>query len=284
MSDLLQARAGQVVLGGWLLVVLIVGLALTVGVSSAISSFYHPLHRLAPFARFNVQTLWFAVIASAVAAVAASIALRLSFRTSASAIILLTWAAILVAASIARLFVKAGPEVFERYVGEHRFLVPWQFAPYGVDYPGPYGLSITACIETLRGTYDKTCRDGRQVTIRSRERGFSGVFDESIWRSSLPQMRQEDDRGGHQAYAYDKTDAQGRTKTDHFFARYDSEGKLRRLVRCYDFDLCNHHAITADYLLSYSTKKSAFADWEQTDQRLVGLVDSWRADRARSHN
>jgi len=176
----------------------------------------------------------------------------------------------------ARLFVRPGPAEFERYVGTKRYLVPWQYKPMGEGRPNARSFSVDLCMPSL-GTYDKRCRGGKQVTIASRERGFATIFDVSYWHSRMSEMSTEEDGNGHKAYVYvTSPSGQGGNRTNRYFVRYDADGELSRLVLCYSFGSCTHHALVGDYVISYSTAESAFPDWATMDQDLAGLIDSWR--------
>jgi hypothetical protein len=277
--NLFRAHAGWFVLASWLLLLLAFGASLIIGIPAAISALYHPLERYAPFNQFAVQALNWALAVGAFAAVGSSIARYLKFRLAASALVVLCWSLFAFGATGTGLQVKPGPEHFQRYVGTERFSVPWLYAPEGVDQPNTAGLTIRLCLSSLRGTYDKGCRGGLPVNIRPQNQGFTGVFYEQFWRSRMSEMTLGPVRDGHQTYVYTAPpDAKGHPRTSTYLARYDSEGRLTRLVVCYSFGSCQHHAIVGSYLLTYSANESAFSEWEAMDSKLASLIDSWRVN------
>jgi hypothetical protein len=277
MFDIFRAHAGWFVLASWVLLLLAFGASLVIGIPASISAFYHPLDRYAPFNRFALQALNWALAVGAFTAVSSSITLCLKFRLAASTLVIASWSLFTFGATGTGLLVKPGPEHFQRYVGSQRFSVPWLYAPTGQDQPNTAGFTVGLCLSSLRGTYDERCRGGLQVNIRPQDRGFTGIFDEKFWRLRMSEMTLGPVRDGHQTYVYTAPpDAKGHTRTSTYLAHYDSEGRLARLVTCYSHGSCQHHAIVGSYVLSYSANESAFSEWEAMDSKLASLVDSWR--------
>src|SRR5262245_9401299 len=110
-------RAGWFVFASWVLLPLTIVVGIAIGVGASINVFYHSQHQGAPFDRFTIQAVYFALAVSFVAAIGSSILLALKFRVAASAAVVGCWSVFLVGATGARLLVKPGPEYFQRYVG-----------------------------------------------------------------------------------------------------------------------------------------------------------------------
>jgi hypothetical protein len=156
---LAEQHAGKFVFVAWILVVLTIGAALTIGVGAAISAFYHPLARSAPFANLTVQIIKATLLGGIAVAVLASIALACRWRRAATLSVVVVWCLLALGSMLAYAMTKPGPEIFERYLGDQKFLVPWQYQPGGpsASHASPNSFSISLCLNSLRGWYDKAC-------------------------------------------------------------------------------------------------------------------------------
>jgi hypothetical protein len=247
-------------------------------VTSAINAFYFPGHRLTPFASFDAEAAQFAIIASTIAAIASSIALALKFRAAAAGLVVATWGVIALGTPAARSLVQPGPEFFVRHLGKDKLLVPWQ---YGLGSPGsaaenPHevGLSVSLCLTNLKGTFDNDCLGGKQLYVTPKNLAFAD-FDMYRWRRRDSEMNLEPERDGYQSYSYRYTGpADSATHVVQYFARMNSDGQLTRLVVCrLRQDYCTHHALVGDYWFRYD---APFAQPDDLDGKLAGLIDSWR--------
>jgi hypothetical protein len=280
MLEVFRSRAGLFVGIGWLLFVLSIPICLAVGAMAGFDAFYVPAHRAASLDAFDVKASEYALASAAFAAAGSSIALALKFRTAASVFVVAIWSVVIFGTQGTRLFVKPGPEYFERHLGQQVFAVPWQYAPAGPgrsteENPHEIGFSAHLCLSNLKGAYDQDCRLGRQLYVFPKERFFAD-FDIHLWRERSAQMSTEPERDGYQSYAYSYTlPAGGPPHVVHYFVRQDSEGQLTRLVVCrLDSEtLCSHHALVGNYWLRYD---APLTEGDTMDGKLAALVESWR--------
>jgi hypothetical protein len=88
------------------------------------NAFYFSTHHGAPLDAFDAKASQSALASGALAAAASSVALALKFRAAASAFVVVIWSVVIFGTAGARLFVKPGPEYFERHLGQQVFSVP----------------------------------------------------------------------------------------------------------------------------------------------------------------
>lgn len=279
LQRFLRAIAVWLVVAAWLLSVAVVVVAISASIGISINLTYFPYHPQTPIDRALEQVLLHALVGSLLAALASSIALALKRRLVASSLFITIWSVVLIHSGWALSVVKPGPEYFERYFGTRSYLISWHFAPLGTRHEARTdGFDFNVCLNTLQGGYGAACRENdlTQVTVSLREDGFTGLgkFDERYWRAHISEMEQAEPRYGHDTYVY--TPPQGRAHTTRYHVRRDAEGRLMRLVVCYHFARCKHHALVDDYALSYDANNPAFSQWETTDRKLADLITSWR--------
>jgi len=238
--------------------------------------FYFPSHRGASLDAFDVKATRFVLASGAFAAAASSIALALKFRATASAAVVAIWSVVIVGTPGARLFVKPGPEYFERHLGQQ---VPWLYSPdrpgSAAEDPHQISFSVMLCLPNLKGRYDQDCHQGQQLGVFSKEQVFAD-FDVAFWRTHGSQMSPVPERSGYQSYAYGYAPPTGGpTRLTHYFVRQDSAGQLTRLVVCRlnTEKFCSHHALVGDYWLTYD---APLTEGDTLDGKLAGLVESWR--------
>jgi hypothetical protein len=268
-----RRHAGWFVAISWLLFAVTIPICLAIGVTAGIDAFYFPTHRMAPFDRFDIKASEFALLASAVAATAASISIALKFRAAASLLVVGIWSVILFGTQAARLLVQPGPEYFERHLGQQLFLVPWQYAPGGhgsTDNDG-IGISVQLCISNLKGAFDDDCH-GRQQQLYIVPREWVFRLPETDFRRTRrSQMSAGSGRNGYQSYIYKDT------QIDHYFVREDPQGQLTRFVVCRrnNEDFCSHHARMGNYGLRYD---APLTQGDTLDGKLENLIESWRVE------
>ncbi|WP_144441243.1 hypothetical protein [Bradyrhizobium sp. CCGE-LA001] len=277
----LRGRAKTFVVMGWVFFVVSIPICFSISVAAGISKTYFAAHPQATFDAFDLGASKLVFAAGAFAAVAASIALALKFRATASVMVIAIWSAIVVGTPLARAFVKPGPEYFVRHVGSEVFFVPWQYIPAApgasvVEVSNENGFSAALCLSNLKGRGDADCSRIQQLRVLPNEEGAAD-FDLKNWRKYRTEMRPGPDRLGYQSF--DLTDTArpvGPTRVQHYFARQNSDGQLTRLVVCRldDEKFCRHHALVGKYWLGYDASV-AEAD-EKLDDRLAALVESWR--------
>jgi hypothetical protein len=279
MLRVFRNRAGSFVVVGWILFALSIPICLLISAAAGFNAFYFSTHRTAPLNEFDINASTFALAAGAFAAGISSIAIALKFRVAASALVVAIWTVIIFGTPGARLFVKPGPEYFERHAGQQAFSVPWQYRPAGPgrltdQNPHEIGFSAMLCLSNLKGAFDPDCHGGQQLYVLSKEDGLSD-FELNFWRKRGSQMSSEPARNGYQSFAYSYTlPTGGPTHVEHYFVRQDSEGQLTRLVVCRlgNENFCSHHALVGNYWLRYD---APLIDGDTLDGKLAALVDSW---------
>ena len=280
-TGLLTKRAGWFVFLAWLLFALTIPACLAIGVGSSINLTYHPLHEGAPYDRASLQVLPIALGVALFAAVASSLALALRRREIAFYVVTACWIVLTIGSTFYLASIDKGPQQFDRYAGEQHLRIPWQYDPRGSDEPGPNGVSVRLCLDTLRGAYDASCHDSKQVTIYP-------LDDRRLRHVEVPRYQRSESedqptgiRDGHQGYVH-TTPAEGQRKaiTSYYYRLTNSEGSLQRTVSCYGFGSCDHRAIAGSYVLIYQAPESAFPQWNAMDQKLAVLVDSWAMQRS----
>jgi hypothetical protein len=237
------------------------------------------LHRFAPYDRAAVNVLSVATPTSFLLAVGASIALWLRWRLFAALAVIVVWSVLLIGSVAVSRLTRPGPELFDRYVLQERFLVPWQYAPAGEARPGAKGFSVTLCPTTLRGTYERDCGQVLPISlvVGSRDSSFEDSFEISFWRSRQAQMDRRDDEFGHEVYVQVDEAKSGRRITT-FYARHDAKSRLIRFIRCFESSRsCRHHTLIGGYALIYDGREMNIENWEQNDRNLAELIDNWRA-------
>jgi len=277
MLRVFRNRARLFVTLGWVLSLVSIPVCLVISASAGFDKFYFPAHQDAPLDAFDIKASGFILTCGAFAAVASSLALALEFRAAASVLVVAIWSAAILGTQGARLFVKPGPEYFERHLGQRVYLIPWQYAPLGPgesaeQHRHENGFSANLCLSNLKGSYDQGCRDSQHPQLSVSPKDFEG-FDIEFWRKYRSQMSAEPERSGYQSYAY--SFASGPTRVEHYYVRQDSEGRVTRLVVCSvgNEDLCSHHAQMANYWISYV---APVTEGDALDGKLEGLVESWR--------
>lgn len=168
------------------------GCLLPSGAMAGFKAFYFSTHHGAPLDGFDAKASQFALASGALAAAASSIALALKFRAAASAFVVVIWSVVIFGTRGARLFVKPGPEYFERHLGQQVFSVPWLYAPAGPgrsteENPHEIGFFAHLCLSNLKGAYDQECHHGQQLSVLSKARMFVD-FDVDFWRRRGSQM------------------------------------------------------------------------------------------------
>ena len=279
-TGLLTRRAGWFVFLAWLLFALTAFSCLAIGVGSSINLKYHSLHEGAPFDRASLQVLPIAFGVALFAAVASSLALALRRRAIAFYVVAACWIVLTLGSTFYLASIDKGPQQFDRYAGEQRLRIPWQYDPRGSDKPDPNGVSVRLCLDTLRGAYDESCHDSKQVAIYP-------LDDRRLQHVEVPRYQRSESedqptgiRDGHQGYVH-TTPAEGQRKaiTSYYYRLTNSEGSLQRTVSCYGFGSCDHRAIAGRYVLDYQAPDSAFSQWNAMDRKLAELVDSWAMPR-----
>ena len=124
------------------------------------------------------------------------------------------------------------------------------------------------------------CQSGTLVSVRPRELGLMKWSDVAYWSDNWKTMERLDDVAGHEAYIggwYDLLTHSVHNVSTPYYVRHDEAGRLLRLVRCYGSQgPCEHYTLIGHYALYYRTNKTELPQWQEIDQRLVQLVDSWR--------
>jgi hypothetical protein len=156
--------------------------------------FYHPQHEWAGYERALVDFLQLTFCIGAAVAVGSSLALALRWRVAASASVVVCWVGLVLGGAVYLNSVAEGPQYFDRYVGEMHFRIPGQHGPSGSDSPGPNGFYVSLCVDSLLATYDKACREGKQVSVYPPKLGFA--FEELSWQRRQNAMKQAGVRGG----------------------------------------------------------------------------------------
>ncbi|WP_128089558.1 hypothetical protein [Bradyrhizobium viridifuturi] len=280
VERILRSRAGTFVVIGWLLFVVSIPICLLVVAVTAISLTYFPASPQVPFDAYDNNASWIFLASVAFAAVASSIALALDFRATASALVVVTWSITIAGIPAARLFVKPGPEYFERHVGQEVFLVPWKYVPTSpgvpVDkMPKEVGFSASLCFSNLGGRTDVGCGYIQSVHVLPSENSDADP-DLRSWREYRSQMSPGPDRNGYQSFDLSFTRSDGHPSVGHYFARLNSNGQLTRLVICgaNSEKLCTTHALAGNYWLRY---QAGLAEGDEVlDGKLAALIESWR--------
>lgn len=274
---LVEPHAGKFVFAAWILVVLTVGAAPTIGVGAAISADYHPLHPSAPFQTLTVHIILAALIGGIAVAVLSSVALACQWRRTAWLSILVVWCALGLGSLLAYAWTQPGPEIFERYVGDQRFLVPWQYQAGGpsVSHTGDDGFGLSLCINSLHGYYDKACdaTKATYVLIKRRGSALSNELEVRQWRTRHESMERLASVDSYEQYRWQYGQGQFSGQAV-YYVRHDAEGHLTRLVRCGRIRTCEQHTLTGDYELTYGAPFGPNMD--STDAELARLISSWR--------
>jgi hypothetical protein len=280
VGRILRSRARTFVVIGWLLFVVSIPICLSVVVVTTINLTYFAASPQIPFDKYDNITSCIFLASVAFAAVASSIALALKFRAAASALVVVIWGVTVASIPIARLFVKPGPEYFERHIGQEVFLVPWKYVPTnpGVPpdkMPKEVGFSASLCLSNLGGRTDVGCSFIQSVHVLPS--GNSGADrDLKSWREARSRMSPGPDRDGYQSFDLSFTPPGGHTLVQHYFARLNSNGQLTRLIVCHANSdrFCTTHALVGKYWLGYP---AGLAEGDEAlDGKLAALIESWR--------
>jgi hypothetical protein len=280
IARILRSRSRTFVVIGWLLFIISIPICLSVIVGTAINLTYFAASPQLPFDAYDNKAAWIFLVSVAFASLASLIALALKFRATASALVVLTWITSIGGMQAARLFVKPGPEYFERYVGKEVFLVPWKYMQTGPGVPldkmpKEDGFSANLCLSNLGGRTDAGCSFMQSVHVLPIESSSSDP-DLRSWSKFRSQMKSRPDRNGYQSFDLTGTLPSGHPLVEHYFARLNSDGQLTRLVVCHanSEKLCTTHALVGNFWLGYQAGLSE-AD-EALDGKLAGLIESWR--------
>jgi len=271
-------RAGWFVFLAWLLLVLTILAYVSIGIGAGIGLTYHPLHERAPHDRALLQLLPVACGVALIAAIASSLALFLRRRTVAPYVVVASWLALVAGGALYLASIGNGPQQYDRYVGEQHLSIPWQYDPRGAATPGTSGVSVRLrlCPDTLRGTYEPTCRDGKQFTVYPLDERRLQYVEVPRYQRNESQDRSTGVRDGHQGYIH-ITPAEGQRKEikTRYYRLTNTDGSLQRTAACSGYGSCEHRAISGRYVLVYEAPETAFSQWKDMDQKLAALVDSW---------
>jgi hypothetical protein len=172
---------------------------------------------------------------------------------------------------------KPGPEIFERYLGDQKFLVPWQYQPGGpsASHAGHDSFSVSLCLNSLRGWYDKACDATRETGVQIWRRGpeLSELSDVHQWRTRRERMDRREPVNDYEQYRWQYPQDQSSGQVV-YYVRHDSDGHLIRLVACGQ-TACFQYALTGDYELRYEAPFGPKMD--SKDAELAHLISSWRA-------
>ena len=274
ITDFLRNRAAWFVVAAWLLVILTVPVSILFRIGPGINAFYHPQHEWATYDRAVIRVLEHATVIAVFAAIGSSIAFASGWRALASATVVACWAGLLAGSAVQLHLVERGPQQFDRYVAEERFVVPWQYSPQGSDSPGRNGFSVRLCLNSLLGTYDQACRDSTQLSIYPPKLDLS--FEETTWQRRQNGLKLAGSRGDYQIYLHTIPAEGNRSElTLTYYRRADPDGKLLTWVTCYSFGSCDRHTRVENHVLVYHIPESAFPEWSTMDGRLAALVNSW---------
>ena len=276
--------AGWFVFGAWFLLLGTLLAGGTIGIGFVVSAFYHPLHRLAPYREVAVTAILVSAAVGLLVAICSSIALAKGWRHLAGVSVLGSWGVLLMGSAVALMVTRPGPELLDRYAAGQHFIVPWQYRPEGLPSPDSDGFRVTLCMEELRGTYDARCRGGEDLHVAPRQSSTSVSFDERYWRDHLHEMERREPRYGHDVFAYEQSHTSTSGVTKHsvtlYFILEDEKRQVTRLVSCREgIDICRSNVRIDEFAIRYDSVQSAVAHWRETDQELLDLVRSWRAQR-----
>jgi hypothetical protein len=277
---ILRRRAPTFVVIGWLLFLVSIPISLSVVAGTAISLTYFAASPHIPLDKYDNNASWIFLTSVAFAAVASSIALAFKFRATASALVVVVSTVSIAGLSVARLFVKPGPDYFERHVGQDVFLVPWKYVTTspGVPpdkMPKEIGFSASLCLSNLGGRNDIGCNARQEVHFLPSENSEADL-DLKSWREYRSQMTPDPDRSGHKSFELSVTLPSGHPLVYHYFARLTPDGQLTRLVVCRGSNekFCRTHALVDNYWIEYGA--SVAEGDEVLDSKLAALIESWR--------
>lgn len=280
LDRILQSRARTFVVIGWLLFLVSIPICFSVVVGTAINLTYFAASPQVPFDAYDNNASWIFLACVAFASVASSMALALKFRATASVLVIVTWSIAIVGLPVGRLFVKPGPEYFERHLGQEVLLVPWKYVPTspGVPpdkMPKEVGFSASLCLSNLGGRTDAGCSSRQSVHVLPSENSGADP-DLEAWRQYRSQMSPGPDRNGHKSFELSVTLPGGHQLVQHYFARLNPSGQLTRLVVCRANmeTFCTTHALVGDYWFEY---QAGLAEGDEVlDGKLAALIESWR--------
>lgn len=280
IGRILRRRAGTFVVIGWLLFLVSIPICFSVIVGTAINLTYFAASPQVPFDAYDNNASWIFLASVAFASVAASIALALKFRATASALVVVTWTMTLAGILVARSFVKPGPEYFERQAGQEVFLVPWKYVSTnpGVPpdkMPKEVGFSARLCFSNLGGRGDPGCSISHSVHVLPSENSDDDP-DLKSWREYRSQMSPGPDRNGHKSFELSVTLPNGHPLVQHYFARLNPNGQLTRLVICRakGETFCTTKALVGNFWFQYDAGLAEGS--EVLDGKLAALIESWR--------
>jgi hypothetical protein len=219
-------------------------------------------------------------------ALLASIALGTGHRTFASGLIAAVYLVFIGGSSTALILSPRGPqEIFHRHIGRQLYLLPRHNKPPNEatgDLPTMSlgGFDFVVCLAPFDERDRSRGQSGTLVSARPRELGLMKWSDVAYWNDNWRTMEHLDDAAGHETYMggfHDLTTHSVHNVSTPYYVRRDNVGRLLRLVRCYGLEGdCEHYALAGDYALHYRTNKTELQRWQEIDQRLVKLIDSWR--------
>jgi hypothetical protein len=274
----LSRKAGWFVALSWPVFLLAAWLAFGLLMGPGLWADYHRQHEDIPLITGQITFAFAAAIVGFFVALTSSAAISNGERVLASASVLLCWISLLVGGTLYLNLIPRGPQYYDKYAGDRLFRVPWQYYPHDGENPSRSGFHISLCLDSLRGTYDKSCHQAQSVTILPGENGFD-TWEERIWqwehrRYKMPPIGK---RNGFQIFP------------EGYYRRIDAEGHLNCLVMCRKGS-CRRQALVGQLVVDYVLPEGTFAewsisrqepaeenlpDWDGTDRKLATLVNGW---------
>jgi hypothetical protein len=277
-------HAGWFVFGAWLFCLITVFAGYRFGALTIIGDAYGDPQLVYPIRKTLLFVIAVAVVTSLIVAILASISLSAGHRVLASALVAAINSILNVGATVALILSPRGPqEIFDRYVGKQRYLLPRHNKPPNeATVAAGIGFDFVTCLMPFGERDRSRCQSGTLVSVRPREVGLMNWKDVSYWSENWRDMERLDEVMDHEAYVggwYDLfSKSERRDIPTPYYVRHDDAGRLMRLVRCYGSQgPCERYTVVGDYALYYRTDKSALSQWREIDDRLLQLIDSWRA-------
>jgi len=282
----LHKLAPWFVFGAWLLCLITIVAAYKVGLPIIIADAYGNPQLVYPIRKTIIAVIIAAVVLSPLVAILASIALGTEHRTFASGLIVAVYLVLIGGSSVALILSPRGPqEIFQRHIGRQLYLLPRHNKPPNEatgDLPTMAlgGFDFIVCLTPFDERDRSRCQSGTLVSVRPRELELMKWSDVAYWNDNWRTMERLDDVAGHEAYMggfFDLITHSVHNVSTPYYVRQDHAGRLLRLVRCYGWQgPCEHYTLIGDYALNYQTDKAELPQWQEIDQSLVRLIDSWR--------
>lgn len=288
-----RARKKLLLTKAWLNVLVCVGLTLF-SLQWAVGASYHPNAPLSPYAAPAAVIGAAALIASLLIAILVSILSHKVGGVLFERTLVVFYAALLSAATVAVLVIEPVPDHFVRFAGYDGYRVPSAYTTVRSNAPGDdAAVRVDYCAEDMTGVYEhwfSRCRQRRSATLGKHP--ITGSFDAYHFLDDTLEVQRSGDRlTALEDVPLRRLDGDGwigftsAGPNDHHRVNFivDRDGDLLLFSMCRNERRCRLTTKTPEGTLSLTHELGATFQpeaWREEQERVLDLLRPWRVEDA----